>query len=887
MSTPPNTPRAPRPPRIAGRLLALSLPWQHRDVHLGDLEEGFRRRTELGRPANRWYWGQVLRSIPAALALRYQTRNDHRTGTGASMRTIAQDLRYALRGLWKSPGFAVVSTLTLALAIGVNTSIFSLVSVIIFADLPMQDSETVQLVRGVNAELEINQGSMSPADYMDLVERSRSFESLSALTQGAWVLTGRDEPVRVTGLRFTVGLTETWRLPPVLGRSFAEGEDRPGAELVAMLTHGFWQDQYGGRTDVIGETIGLDGRAYTIVGVTHPKLEFASFARAQVVVPLDLKPGEPDRAGRSLFVSGRLAAGVTHEMATAEVRQIGMDLADEYPAQNRGWGLWSAPVMESLIDDDGVMIMVLLQLAVGMIILIACANVANMLLARSTTRAREIAVRSALGAGRGRLIRQLLTESMVISAAAAALGLGFAYALNETLIWISAGTQEIFLMAEFNGKVLAFTLFVSLVAPLAFGLFPALRASSSGPAAALRDGRSGDGGRSGKRARSVLVSAQVALALTLMIVATLLTRTVINLQTRPLGFSADDLLTVQIFLPESRYEDPQARLQFFERAREEMSGVPGVGTVELTAVIPAAGFGSLRSLTIEGREEVEGRAAPSGTFVAVSAGYFDLIGLPILQGRAFSEADNRSSFNVAILSEAIADRYWNDQDPVGRRVQIAGTEEWMQVVGVVSDVRGANDTELGSFDIYVPHPQDARSGMFLVTRTSADPAGLAGPIRDAIWRVDANQPIDAIQTMEQAQYISSASTFALLTLFVAFAVFALLMAAIGLYGVMAYSVSQRRQEIGLRMALGAEVGAVRWMVISQGARLLAVGTVIGLVAAFAASRLLGNLVFGISASDPLTFVGVPLVLAAVALAANMIPALRATRVDPADALRAG
>ena len=352
------------------------------------------------------------------------------------MKTIGQDLRYGLRALCKSPGFAIVSILTLALAIGVNTSIFSLVSVIVFADLPMQESETVHVVRGVNAELEIDQDSMSPADYMDLVERSRSFESLSALTEGQWVLTGRDQPIRVTGMRFTVGLTETWKLPPVLGRSFAEGEDRPGAEPVAMLTHGFWQDQYGGRTDVIGETINLDGQQHTIVGVTHPKLEFASFATAQVVTPLILNRGEPNRADRSLFVSGRLAAGVTHEMATAEVRQIGMDLADEYPAQNRGWGLGSAPVMESLI--------------------------------------------------------------------------------------------------------------------------------------------------------------------------------------------------------------------------------PGVGTVELTNVIPAAGVGSRRSLTIEGREEAEGRAAPNGRFVAVSAGYFDLIGLPILQGRAFTEADNRSSFNVAILSKAITDRYWND-----------------------------------------------------------------------------------------------------------------------------------------------------------------------------------------------------------------------------------
>ena len=879
------TPRRPRPPRVAERLLALLLPWQYRDQHLGDLEEGFLRRAARDQSAKRWYWRQVRRSIPAAIALRYQTRNDS-PGLGSSMEIISQDLRYGLRALWNSPGFAIVSTLTLALAIGVNTSIFSLVSVIIFADLPMQETDRVQIVRGANAELEIDQGSMSPADYLDLVERSRSFESLSALTEGQWALSGLDQPTRVTGLLFTAGLTESSKLPPVLGRGFAEGEDRAGAEPVAMLTHGFWQDQYAARSDVIGETIGLDGIEHTIVGVTHPKLEFLSFASAQVVRPLVINRGEPDRTRRFLFVSGRLAAGVTHEMATAEVRQIGMDLAEENPAQNGGWGLWSAPVMESLVDDDAKTIMILLQLTVGMVILIACANVANMLLARSTARAREFAVRSALGAERKRLVRQLLTESMVISLAAAGLGLGFAHALNQLLVWISAGAEEIFLMAELDGKVLAFTLLVSLAAPLAFGLFPALRASSSGPSAVLREGRSGDGGRSGKRARGVLVAAQVSLALTLMIVATLLTRTVINLQTRPLGFESAGLLTVALDLPDNRYEEPASRLQFFDRARDEMSSVPGVGTVELTNVIPAAGFGALRSLTIEGREEVEGRVAPSALFVASSAGYFDLIGLPIVQGRAFTEADDRSSFKVAILSRAVADRYWSDQDPVGGRIQVVGTEEWLQVVGVVSDVRGASDTEQGSLNVYVPHPQDARSSMYLVTRTTADPAALAGPIREAIWRFDPNQPVDTIQTMDWAIYLNESSSFALVALFMTFAVFALVMAAIGIYGVMAYSVSQRRQEIGLRMALGAEAAAVRWMVFAQGGRLLAAGIAVGLFAGFGVSRLLGNLVFGISATDPVTFIGVPLVLAAVALAANLIPARRATRLDPADTLRA-
>jgi len=434
--------------------------------------------------------------------------------------------------------------------------------------------------------------------------------------------------------------------------------------------------------------------------------------------------------------------------------------------------------------------------------------------------------------------------------------------------------------------VLGFTLLLSLVAPVAFGLFPALKASSSGPSAALRDGRSGDGGRSGKRARAFLVTAQVSLALTLMIVASLLTRSMVNLQTRPLGFDAEGLLTVQVTLPEEQYEDPESRLGFYTQAREALSAVPGFGVAELTNVIPGADFGVLRSMTIEGVEQPEGRAAPIVRITTVSAGYFAMIGLPLYDGRAISAADLPESPRVAVVSREIAGRFWPADDAVGRRLRVAGSDDWLRVIGVVGDVRGTNDTDRPSPNMYVPHQQDARGAMYLVSRTTRDPAGLAGPIRAAIGSVDADQAIDAIRTMERAQYLSASSSYALTTLFVTFALFALLMAAIGIYGVMAYSVSQRRSEIGLRMALGAEKGTVRWMILLQGTRLLAIGIGVGLVAAFLLSRLLDNLVFGISTTDPLTFVGVPVVLAVVAMVANLVPAVRATRLDPAKTLRA-
>jgi predicted permease len=574
------------------------------------------------------------------------------------METVVQDLRYGLRTLWKSPGFALVSTVTLALAIGVNTSIFSLVSVVIFADLPMQDRETVALIRAVNPELGVELGSVSPADYLDLVERNRSFASLSALTETQWVLTGQDRPTRVQGLRVTAGTTETWRLPPVLGRGFLEGEDLPGAPHVAMLTHGYWQREYGGRPDVLGEILRLDGVEHTVIGVMHPKLEFAEFSVAEVVVPLVLDRSEPDRAGRYLYVSGRLAPGVPQEAATEEVRRIGEELAAEHPVENTGWRLRSAPVMDALIDRTDQTLVVLLQLTVGMVILIACANVANMILARAIARAREIAVRHALGAGRRRLVRQLLTESLIISLASASLGLAVAKTLNEAMIWISAGTSQAFLMADLDWRVLLFTLLVSLVAPMVFGLLPALRASAGDPSGVLRDGRSGDGCRAGKRSQAALVTAQVSLALTLMIVAVLLTRSVINLDRRPLGYDEEDLLTVLLDLPEDGYDEPEARRDFFARAGESVSALPSLGQTELASSIPGVQQGRRRSFLVEGREVVEGVAPSVAMGISVSRGLFDLVGLEIVRGRGFEPQDGPDSPPVTVISRELAHRHW-------------------------------------------------------------------------------------------------------------------------------------------------------------------------------------------------------------------------------------
>jgi putative ABC transport system permease protein len=802
------------------------------------------------------------------------------------MESLKQDLTYGLRSLRRNPMFASVATLTLALAIGVNTAIFSIVGTIIFADLPMQDAETVSVVRGVNPELGVTQGSVSVPDYLALIERTRSFASIDALTEDQWVLTGLDQPQRITGYVLTANLLRQWHQTPILGRDFAEGEDQPGAPPVAMLSHPFWQSQFAGDRGVLGQTLRLDGTEYTIIGVTSDQMSFADFGNADVWAPLIINRDGAGREVRNLFVTTRLAEGVSQEQATLEVEALGEALAGEFPETNAGWDLWSAPVMESLINEDGKTIMLLLMLTVGFVILIACANVANMLLARATARAKELSVRAALGAGRVRILRQLMTESFVISISSALLGLALAKGLIEGLIRISNGQEQVFLMAEMNGNVLGYTLMVSLVTPLVFGLLPALRASDNDANAALREGRNSDGNRKGKRTRGILVGAQIALALSLMVVAGLMVRTVYNINSRELGFDPSNLVAMQVDLPENNYPDESSRRRFFDRVVSEISAVPSVTGVAMTDVIPGAGFGSRRGLEIEGQPVAQGQARPPVSVVTVSPNYFDALGLPVISGRAFSSQDAPETMRVAIVTRDLANQYWPNDSPIGRRIR-TGTEEsdWLQVVGVTQDVRSRAENERPAQNIYVPYAQNSNAGSLLVSRTGTDVGSIAGALRGAVWAVDGNQPIDRLLSFDQALYDASASNYAILSLFVTFAILALFMAGIGVYGVMSYAVSQRTAEIGLRMALGAEVATVRMMVVKQGIRILLIGIASGLAIAFAISRLLSGVVVGISATDPVTFIGVPVVLGGVALVANLIPAIRATRTDPVTALR--
>lgn len=878
------------PPRWARALLSSVLPDTHLDAVAGDLEEGFARRvvtSPLG--ARQWYTRQVLSSLLPFLFLRLRLRRARRGSPGLPMETLIRNFRVGVRSLLKTPTFTAVATLTLTLAIGVNTAIFSMVSVIVFADLPMQDSETVAVVRGVNPERGVDQGGVSVPDFLDLRERATSYEDLAALREGSWVLTGGDVPVRLEGLMVTSNTFDVWHLPPAAGRSFLPGEDGPSAVRVAMISYPFWQSHFSGDPSALGSTLRLDGHVYEIVGVANPKLGFAQFRRAQVILPIVLDPAGASRNERGLFVSGRLRPGATQAHATEEVGLIGRSIAEEHPDASAGWSLWSAPVRESMLGNTGRVVIVMLILTVAFVILIACANVANMLLARATVRAREMSVRAALGAGRGQLIGQLLTESGVISLASAILGFGFAYALLALLRRIADANEPLFAMATMDGRVMAFTLAVAVVAPLVFGLLPALRTSAQGAAAVLREGRATGGARAGRRTRNFLAGTQVALALSMMIVCGLLTRSVVNVTLRDPGFDSSGIITVSLELSDGAYPDDAGRVRFFEATRETLGAIPSVRSVALTNVIPLATYGQVQGIRIEGRDDVSAASGlPTVEVVSVSPDLTDMLGLAVLRGRMLSANDGPDAPRVALIARDLAEMYWPGEDAVGRHMQLGseGKGPWVEIVGVVADVAPATASRRPAPYVYVPYPQNAITAMTVLLRTDADPAVLAGLIRDGIRGVDPDQPVDRISTMKQTQHDANATNVAVATLFSVFAIFAVGMATVGIYGITSYSVAQRRGEIGLRLALGARAASVRAMVVGQGMKVVAGGMAVGMMAGWGLSRMLTGVVYGISATDPVTFVGVPLILGAVALFANWIPAVRATLADPATVLRA-
>ena len=794
------------------------------------------------------------------------------------METLWQDLKYAVRSLGKNPGFTVIAVLTLALGIGANTAIFSFAYGILLRPLPYPEPERLVVVE----DFQPGYGN-APASYPEFVdwrEQKQIFEQLGASFHASAVLTGTREPAEVQVIRASSNLLPMLGAQPFLGRGLRPDEEQRSAARVAILTYGFWQKQFGGDPGIVGQTVQVDSNPCTVVGVLPASFRFDW--PTDMVLGLRLDESVADRGTHFISVMGRLRPGLSLAAALREAALVEQRFRKEHTTVH---GLRLTDAQTYRVGNARPSLLALLG-AVGFLLLIACANVANLLLARASSRQREMAVRRALGAGRPRLVRQLLTESVLLASLGGGLGVLMAW-WGVDLIK-AAGGQTIPRIEEvqLGGGVLAFTLFVSLASGILFGLAPAFRATKSSLTDALKEGgRSGSVGAQSHRLRSLLVIGEVALSLVLLVGAGLMINSFVRLVRVPRGFDSSGVLSFQIVLPTLRYEKPEQQVEFFHAAVERFRALPGVESVGMTSTLPVSDSGANGGFKVEGLTW-DAHEGPSTEKTIVGADYFRAMRIPLRRGRYFDERDTATSPHVAIINETFAQRFFPNQDPIGKRVSFLwNIEGWQEVVGVVGNVNYHGlDTALTP-QIYVAYPQRPDPWSIVVLRSSTDPASLAAGVRGAVRVVDPNQPISEVLKVDTVVEGSLAPRSMTMILFSLFGGLALALVAVGIFGVISYSVSQRTQEIGIRVALGAQHRDVLRLVLGQGTRLILAGVAIGLVAAFALTRVLAGLLYSVKPSDPATFGGVTLLLAGIALAACYLPARRATRVDPMVALR--
>lgn len=797
------------------------------------------------------------------------------------MGALLQDLRYGARIVWRQPGYSLLIALTLALAIGANTVIFSFANVLALRPLPLRDQDTLGWIFLNDPQRGSTRGPLSISELIDYRASLQSFESIAATTPAAFTLTGRGDAEAIDGSAVTANLPETWGLRMQAGRTFGPGDDQPGAAPVVVLSHQFWTRRFNADPSLVGQALTLNGRPHTVIGVLRPEIEIGNLSLIEVWVPMTLDHAVP-RDRRDIRVSARLKPGVTFEQAAAEVRDVSRRLQSEYPATNAGWEARLAPTKEAMTGGDTWLVLGLLITVVGFVLLIACANIANLVLARATGRRRELAVRVAMGASRTRMVRQLLTESLFLGVAGGALGLLVAQA---GLVVIRAAAYEpFFKLVVIDRTVLMFTGLLALVTPIVFSLLPALQASRPDVQETLKDSsnRAGGGVR-GRRSRSALVVAQLALAMMLLIVSGLLVRTMIEINRTPVGFDRHDLLTIRLELPAWRYTTPASIRQFQEDLTARLQGLPGVRDVAVTDRLPMFGE-SPAQLRIDGYEVPRPQDRPWAVPSRVSERFFSTAGIPLLAGRPFAASDNDLAMPVAIVNAEMARRYWGRENAaLGRRVQFEGDGRWFTIVGVAGDVLRA-DIRGSNPELYVPSRQDPRPAMALMVR-AGEAERLVGPARGEVRAMDLDVPVREIRTIDEAFDDELSSSRILMGMFIAFAALALALAASGLYSVVSYSVTQRRQEIGIRMALGAAGSDIRRMIVRQTLGLVLVGGVIGLAGGALLGNVSASLLFRVSPSDPATYGAVAGMLSLVALAAAYAPVRRAVSVDPLVALR--
>jgi len=812
---------------------------------------------------------------------------------GALLETVGQDVRYGVRTLARTPGFTVAAVLALALGIGATTAIFSVVDAVLLRPLPYAhpDRLAVVLTRGT--------GPVAPANFLDWRREASRFERMGAAEAWGTNLGGDGRPEHVEGVRVTPDIFPLLGVRPQLGRTFGPDEDEAGKAQVVVLGHRLWQRRFGGDASVVGRSITLDGVPHVVVGVMPRGFEFPPFwaTGAEMWAPLPLAERSGSRTGQSLRTFARLAPGASLDQARAEMAAITGRLENEYPGTNRN--VVVRTLDDVVVGDVRSALLVLLG-AVAFVLLIACANVAHMLLARASARHKEVALRAALGASRARVIRQLLTESLVLAAIGGAAGVALAAAALRALIAISPGNLPRLETAGMDGRVLAATLLVSLVTGITFGLVPAVQASRSDLTGSLREGERGSTVGAGRhRLRRLLMASELALALVLLVGAGLMVRTFVALRRFDPGFDSRRVVTAVVSLKGSRSEAPARRLAFYREVLDRVRALPGVVSASAINHLPLAGDVWGFPFQIEGQPPSAPGESPSAAFRVVLPGYFQAMGLPLVRGRDFTDDDRLGTPGAVIVNEWLAQRYWPGADPIGKRMTLDDLDknpEWLTVVGVARNAARGKWAAAPDEEMYLPLQQsrlylEREGGPFsfltLVARTSTDqPAALGPSLRTAVWSVDGNVAVSEVQTMEQVVAGATASPRFYLLLLGSFAAAALVLAALGIYGVMSYSVAQRRNEIGIRMALGARPADVMRLVMNEAAGVVALGAAAGLVVALLVTRMMGALLYGVAATDPVTFALVSVALTLVALLATYVPARRAIRVDPLKALRA-
>jgi len=813
------------------------------------------------------------------------------------MEILFRDIRYGIRMLTKRPGFTAVAIIALALGIGANTAVFSVINAVLLRPLPFANPDRLVNVWTTRPQRGINKMVSSYPDFSDWRSRNNVFEGLAAYTEADYTLTGGDSPLRVGGMATSSDLFSVLGANPIIGRTFSADDDRNGAPLTVVFSHRLWKQNYNFDPGVIGSTVTLNSKSYTVIGVMPEGFQFpvqskpvelwTTFANALTASGEDSIAEQ--RGAHFLRVIGRLKRGVTPQQARADVETIAGQLTDKYPDTNTGIGVTVNPASEDLVGDVRPALLIMMG-AVGCVLLIACTNVASLLLARATTRHKEMAIRAALGASRVRVLRQLLTESLVLSIAGGAIGLLIALWGTDALVAVSGDELPRAAGIGLDMRVLGFTLLVSLVTGVLFGIAPAIHASKTDLNEALKEGgRGGNEGARRNRLRSALVTAEVAIAVVLLTGAGLLLQSLWRMQKVDTGINTHNVISLELGLPDVRYTASQQR-EFYRQLQTRLSNLPGVVSASAVYPLPLTNVGMSLSFEIEGRPLPRGDH-PSASYRAVSLDFFRTVGMRIIKGRDFTERDDNPGPDVIAINQALADRNFPGEDPIGKRIRPSiqfesGKEPvWREIIAIVNNVKYRGPLKDAGPEYYVPESQIPFDSMVLTVKTAGDPRAIVGAVRDEVRAMDKDLPLYNIRTLDDYLSTAVAQPRLFAVLLAIFAGLALALTAIGLYGVMSYSVAQRTHEMGIRMALGARPANVLQLVVRQGMTVAGLGVGIGLLAALVTTRVMATLLFGIGARDPLTFSVIAIIIAGVALAACFAPARRATKVDPMVALR--